>query len=42
MIKVFKNAESNRVWFIKNNQYHDYVRLVGNIFLLTTKTNCYE
>lgn len=32
-LKIFKDVESNMVWFIdKNGYYQDYKRLIWNIF----------
>jgi len=30
--RIFKNVTSNRVWFIKDGYYYDYIRIIGFIF----------
>lgn len=31
-LKIFKNVESNMVWFIKDGYYYDYKRLLWCVF----------
>jgi hypothetical protein len=41
-MKIFNDVQSNHVWMIKDNCYCDYLRIVGNVFVLINKTLIYE
>jgi len=42
MFKIVRNVKSNSLWLIKDDFYHNYIRVIGPIFIRISKTSSYE